>query len=92
MHGNGLADDETIADQFSDCLSGVCIGDFVDLVGIEPNLAFAAANNGRRTALLGSEVHPGEGGTSASNSFRGLGNELIIFHGSLNSGHWGVEK
>jgi hypothetical protein len=45
VHGNGLADDEAIADKLSDGLAGVGIGDFVDFIGIEPDLALAAAYN-----------------------------------------------
>jgi hypothetical protein len=58
VHGHRLANDEAIADQFSDRLSRVGIGDFVDFVGVEPDLAFAAADDGRREALLGGEVGP----------------------------------
>ena len=70
VHGNRFADDKAIADQFSDGLSRVCVGNFVDLVRIEPNLAFTAAHDGRGEALLGSKVHPGERDTSATSSFR----------------------
>jgi hypothetical protein len=58
VHGNRLADDEAIADEFSDCLARVGVGDFVDLIGIEPDLALAAAHDGGREAFLGSEIHP----------------------------------
>ena len=58
MHGNRFANDESIADQFSDRLPGVCVGDFIDFVGIEPNLALAAADDRRREALLSAEVGP----------------------------------
>jgi len=57
VHGNWLADDEAIAHQFSDGLARVCIGDLLDLVRVEPDLAFAAADDGRREALLCSKVH-----------------------------------
>jgi hypothetical protein len=56
VHGDRLADDEAIADQLSDRLSGVGVGDFVDFIRVEPDLAFAASDNGRREALLGAEV------------------------------------
>lgn len=58
MHGNGLADDEAICDELSDGLAGVGIGDFAGLVGIEPDLALSAADDGGRQTLLGSEVDP----------------------------------
>lgn len=58
VHGDRLADDEAIADQLSDCLTRIGIGDFADFVGVEPDLAFATADDGRREALLGAEVGP----------------------------------
>ena len=54
MHGDGLADDEAIADKLADCLTGVGVGNFVDLVGVEPDLALATANHGGGQALLSS--------------------------------------
>jgi hypothetical protein len=58
VHGHRLADDEAIADQLSDGLTGVGVGDFVHFVGIEPDLALATSYNGRSKALLGTEVDP----------------------------------
>ena len=58
MHSNGFADDEAICNELSDCLTGVGVRDLAGLVRIEPDLTFAAANNGGRKALLGSEVDP----------------------------------
>lgn len=58
MHRDGLADDEAIADQLSDCLARVCVGDLADFVGVKPDLAFATADDGRCEALLGTEVGP----------------------------------
>ena len=58
VHGDGLADDEAIADEFADGLAGVGVGDLVDLVGVEPDLALAAADDGSGQALLGSEIDP----------------------------------
>ena len=58
MHGDGLADDKAIADEFSDGLTGVGVGDLVHLVGVQPNLALAASNDGRREALLSAEIDP----------------------------------
>lgn len=45
VHGNRLADDEAIGNQLADGLAGVGIGDLVDLVGVEPDLALAAADD-----------------------------------------------
>ncbi len=61
MHGDGLADDEAIADEFSDGLAGVGVGDLRHLVGVEPDLVLAATDDRRGQALLGAEVDPREG-------------------------------
>lgn len=45
VHGNGLADDEAIGDELADGVAGVGVANFVDLVGVEPDLAFAAADD-----------------------------------------------
>ena len=58
MHGNGLADDEAIANKFADGLAGIGVGDFVHFVGIEPDLALATANYGGCEALLRPEIDP----------------------------------
>lgn len=58
MHRHGLADDEAICNELSDGLAGVGVGDLVDLIGIEPDLALSAADDGGRQALLGGEVDP----------------------------------
>ena len=60
MHGHGLADDEAILDELADGLARVGGGDFVDLVGVEPDLPFSAADHGGGQALLGGEVDPAE--------------------------------
>jgi hypothetical protein len=60
VHGDGLADDEAIADELADSLAGVGVGDLVHLIGVEPNLALAAADHGGGEALLGAKVDPGE--------------------------------
>lgn len=77
MHGDGLANDEAIADQLSDRLSGVGVGDFVDLVGVEPDLAFAAADDGRREALLGGEVRPNKNMVQLGSSLTRLEKEHL---------------
>ena len=58
VHGDGLADDEAILDELADGLAGVGVGDFADLVGVEPDLALSAADHGGREALLSAEVDP----------------------------------
>jgi hypothetical protein len=58
VHGDGLADDEAIADEFADCLAGIGVGDFVYFVGIEPDLALATADHGGGEALLRPEIDP----------------------------------
>lgn len=58
VHGDGLSDDEAIGDELADRLAGVGVGDLVDLVGIEPNLALTAAEDIGREALLGDQVDP----------------------------------
>jgi large subunit ribosomal protein L19e len=64
VHGNGLADDEAILDELADGLAGVGVGDFAHLIGVEPNLALAAADHGGREALLGAKVDHLEVGVS----------------------------
>lgn len=58
VHGDGLADDEAIADKLADGLARVGVGDLVHLIGVEPDLALAAADHGGREALLGAKVDP----------------------------------
>ena len=66
MHGDGLADDEAIGDELADGLAGVGVGDLVDFVRVQPDLALAAVSHGGRQALLGAKVDPGEGIVSVS--------------------------
>ena len=67
MHRHGFADDQAIGHELADGLAGVCVGDFVDFVGVEPDFAFAAAGHGGGEALLSAEVDPGveKGGLAA---------------------------
>jgi hypothetical protein len=58
VHRDGLADDEAIVNQLADGLAGIGVGDLVDLVGVEPDLALSATDNGRRKALLRAEIDP----------------------------------
>ena len=54
VHGDLFADDEAIGDKLANGLAGIGVGDFAHLVGIEPDLALAAACHGGGEALLGS--------------------------------------
>ena len=58
MHSNGFANDEAIGDEFADSLAGIGVGDFVDFVRVEPDLALAAVGHRRREALLRAKIHP----------------------------------
>ena len=58
VHGDGLADDEAIADKLANGLTRVGVGNLGDLIGIEPDLALTASDDGRRQALLSAEVDP----------------------------------
>jgi hypothetical protein len=62
MHGNGLSDDEAICDELSDSLAGIGVGDLAGLIGVEPDLALSAADNGCCQTLLGGEVDHLDGG------------------------------
>lgn len=72
VHGDGLADDQAIADQLADSLAGVGIGDFAHLIRIEPDLALTAADHGRRKALLGGEVDPVKKKISLGSPFQSI--------------------
>lgn len=45
VHGNGLSNNEAIADQLSDGLSRIGILNFVALRGIKPDLALSTADD-----------------------------------------------
>lgn len=59
VHRNLFADDQAIGHKFADCLARVGIGDFVDFIGIKPDLAFPAAHHRGSEPLLGAEIDPG---------------------------------
>lgn len=61
VHGDGLADDEAIGDELADRLARVGVGYLALLIGVQPDLALAAANDGCGEALLCSQVDPGRG-------------------------------
>jgi hypothetical protein len=58
VHGDGLANNEAILDELADGLTGVGVGNLTGLVGVEPDLALSAADNGCGEALLRAEVDP----------------------------------
>jgi hypothetical protein len=58
VHGDGLADNEAILDELADGLAGVGVGNLAGLVGVKPDLALSAADNGCGEALLRAEVDP----------------------------------
>lgn len=73
VHRHGLSDDEAIGDELSHRLARVGVGDLALLVGVEPDLALAAADDRSREALLGCQVDPGEETESARVSLMSLG-------------------
>ena len=58
VNSDGFADDEAIGDKLADGLAGIGVGDLIDLVRVEPDLALAAVGHGRRKALLCAEIDP----------------------------------
>ena len=58
MHCDRLADDEAIGEELADGLAGVGVGDFILLVGIEPDLTLAAAEYGGSQPLLCAQIDP----------------------------------
>ena len=52
MDSHRLADDQPIFDQLPDLLTGVGIGDFIGLIGIQPDLLFPPAEDTRGKPLL----------------------------------------
>ena len=55
VHGDGLADDETILDQLAHMLARVGVGDLVVFVGVKPDLVLTALEDGRSETLLKSQ-------------------------------------
>ena len=56
--GNGLADDQAIADELADRLARVGVADLVNLIGVEPDLVLADTDDRGGQALLRSEIDP----------------------------------
>ena len=58
VHRDGLTDNKAVGDELADRLAGVGIADLSHLVGVDPDLVLAAADDRRGQALLGAEVDP----------------------------------
>ena len=58
VHRDLLADNEAIRHELADRLAGIGVGDFVDFVRVEPDLALATAYNRGREPLLCTQVDP----------------------------------
>ena len=63
VHRGRLADDEAIGDELANGHAGIGVGDLADLVGVQPDLVLATAQDGRGKTLLGTQVDPGEENT-----------------------------
>lgn len=59
VHDGGLLDDEAVGIELADVLARVGVADFGGLVGVEPDLAFAAVQDFRRELLLGAKIRHG---------------------------------
>lgn len=66
VHGDGLLDDEAIGNELADRLARVGVADLGDLIGVEPDLALADAQDGGREPLLGPQVNPERRGKKKS--------------------------
>lgn len=58
VHGDWFADDEAIADELADGLSGIGVGDLIDFIRVEPDLTLATTNHGGSQSLLSRKVDP----------------------------------
>lgn len=79
VHGDGLLDDEAIGNELADRLARVGVADLGDLIGVEPDLALADAQDGGREPLLGPQVNPERRGKKSANCI--LGNCPNCGHG-----------
>jgi len=52
VHSDLFADDEAIGYELADCLTRIGVGDFINFVRVEPDLALAAARDGGGEPLL----------------------------------------
>ncbi len=78
VHGDGLLDDEAIGNELADGLAGVGIADLADLIGIEPDLSLADAEDRGGQALLGGEIDPREAFQLAKRALsRGSGQQEV---------------
>jgi len=46
VHGLGLLDDQAILNETADVLSRVCVGNFIDFIGVHPDFVTPALKNG----------------------------------------------
>jgi hypothetical protein len=56
VHNSGFLDDESVSVEFADVLTRVGVSDFGAFIGIEPDLAFAAAKNLGSKLLLRTKI------------------------------------
>ena len=58
MHRDRLSDNEAIGNQLPDRLTRVGVGNLAYFIGVEPDLAFSAADHRGREPFLSAEVDP----------------------------------
>ena len=58
VYDDRLTDDQTIPDEFADRLPGVGVGDFADLVRVEPDFALPASDHGGCKTFLSAKIDP----------------------------------
>lgn len=58
MHRHLFADDEAIGHKLTNRLAGVGIGDFINLVRVEPDFTFATSYHGSCKPFLSTKVNP----------------------------------
>lgn len=87
--GDGLADDQAIGDELAHGLAGVGVANLADLVGVEPDLVLAAANDRGGQALLSAEVDP-VGAKSAYHTCQASKNDVrgVADAGRGQGGEW----
>ena len=66
MDSHRLPDDQPIFDQLPDLLAGAGIGDFISLIGVQPDLLFATAKDAGGKPLLKPEHTHGRGRSGES--------------------------
>ena len=61
MHDSGFLHDETVAEEFADVLTRICISNLCGFIGIKPDFAFAATENFGGEGLLTAEIGHSDG-------------------------------